>query len=381
MQRHPTFIVGFAIFAMFFGSGNLVFPLEIGYASGSYWLIGYLGLFLTGIGLPFLGMFVIKRFNGDYYAFFGQAGDTARWFLPLLTLSLLGSFGVIPRCITVAYSGLHYCCPQLSLWVFSFIFCSIVFFICLKEQIMMKALGKWMSPLLLSALFLLIFAGIIYAPSAPTIDNATHTFFNGFITGYQTMDLFAAFFFSALVFAYVQAAIDSNDQSTIMRAAIKPSLFGAALLAIIYLGLVLLGAKYHALLTGVAPQLMLPTIAQHVLGQTAALLIALTIILSCLSTAVALNNIYANYLFHQAQLDASKLVWVLLATTATAFFISLLDFNGITKWLVPVLKITYPGLIALTCLCIINKEYIHVKRIVFYGFSCLVLMNMGYSLL
>ena len=58
--RQNILIYGFSIFTMFFGSGNLVFPLQIGYQSGSHWLAGFAGLFLTGIVLPFMGLFVIK---------------------------------------------------------------------------------------------------------------------------------------------------------------------------------------------------------------------------------------------------------------------------------------------------------------------------------
>src|ERR1700733_10819483 len=94
---------GFAIFAMFFGSGNLVFPLQIGQVAGSNWISGFAGLLLTGIFLPLSGLFVIKLYGGNYLAFFGEAGKFAKILLPLVMLSLLGSFGVVPRCITVAY--------------------------------------------------------------------------------------------------------------------------------------------------------------------------------------------------------------------------------------------------------------------------------------
>lgn len=129
MKRYTqTFIYGFAIFSMFFGSGNLVFPLQIGQNSGKQWIFGFLGLFITGILLPFLGLFVIKLHRGSYTAFFGEAGAFARFSLPLFTLSLLGSFGVVPRCITVAHGGIEYIFPEIPLGVFSCFFCIACFF-------------------------------------------------------------------------------------------------------------------------------------------------------------------------------------------------------------------------------------------------------------
>ena len=65
MQQYKLIATyGFAIFTMFFGSGNLVFPLSIGYYSANSWLLGFLGLLLTGVVLPFLGLFVIKLHKG-----------------------------------------------------------------------------------------------------------------------------------------------------------------------------------------------------------------------------------------------------------------------------------------------------------------------------
>ena len=91
MQQHKhTLTYGFAIFAMFFGSGNLVFPIQIGQSSGQHWLAGFLGLCITGIILPFLGLYVIKLYNGSYKLFFGEAGKYAKIALPFFTLSLLG---------------------------------------------------------------------------------------------------------------------------------------------------------------------------------------------------------------------------------------------------------------------------------------------------
>ena len=136
MERNKSILTyGFAIFAMFFGSGNLVFPLEIGLHSGSYWIWGFLGLLITGIILPFLGLFVIKTYKGNYLDFFGEAGYYAKILVPFFTLSLLGSFGVVPRCITVAYGGIKFLTPDVSLWSFALLFSIISFFICLYDII------------------------------------------------------------------------------------------------------------------------------------------------------------------------------------------------------------------------------------------------------
>lgn len=373
-------IYGFALFSMFFGSGNLVFPLQIGMNSGHQWFVGYVGLFLTGILLPFLGLFVIKIHKGSYEEFFGQAGSIARVALPLFTLSLLGAFGVIPRCITVAHGGIASIFPSISLTYFSAIFCASCFLICLKDNQMVSILGKWLTPLKLLCLFLLIFGGIYYAPTLHTDGgNALATFNEGFKRGYKTMDLFAAFFFSALIFKQIQDRMpqDTSDKAVI-RAALTPSIIGATLLGIIYFGLVYLGAYYQPLVAHVSPELILPTIATHVLGDYAALFIGMIVIMACLSTATALNNIYARYLCNLIKLPAKYFPWILLGTTLVSFTISLLDFKGIAQFLEPILDVSYPGIIVLTFLSIFVRGFRNIKATAFYG---MLLMVLGYSYL
>ncbi len=186
-------------------------------------------------------------------------------------LSLLGSFGVVPRCITVAYGSFSYLMPQLTLTPFSLVFCLITFFFCLNDKVMIKILGKWMSPILLTTLITLITIAIIKAPEPADQATRSVAFMNGFTTGYQTMDLFAAFFFSALIFTQIQQSLPQANTRQIILFAVKSSILGASLLALIYLGLVFLGSHYSFLIQDVTPELMLPSIAKHAIGSNATL--------------------------------------------------------------------------------------------------------------
>jgi LIVCS family branched-chain amino acid:cation transporter len=375
-QFKSMLIYGFALFAMFFGSGNLVFPVKIGQMTGQYWFAGFLGLFITGIVLPFLGLFVVKLHKGSYIAFFAEAGKLAKVALPLFTLSLLGSFGVVPRCITVAYGGMSYMTTQISLELFSTLFCITVFFFCLKNQRMINAIGKWMSPVLLIALGILIITGIT---NSTTLTNTSDmmpqdAFYSGFITGYQTMDLFAAFFFSALIFSQIQRILPpQTTHRAAIKFAIKPSIIGATLLATVYMGFIFLGAHYADLIASTPPEFMLATIATQVMGPQATWFISIVMLFSCLTTAVALNNIYANYLCSLLKLKEDKFIVVLSITTLIAFLISLFNFKGIAAFLVPALEVSYPGIIALTLLSCVTRKLHAVKKSVFYGLLLLMI--------
>ncbi|WP_419419846.1 branched-chain amino acid transport system II carrier protein [Legionella sp. D16C41] len=373
MQQYKlTLVYGFAIFVMFFGSGNLVFPLQIGHISGLHWFLGFTGLLLTGILLPLLGLFVIKLYHGNYLGFFNEAGKLAGTVLPFIILSLLGSFGVVPRCITVAYGSINYLFPQIPLMGFSLVFCLITFFLCLNDKVMVKVLGKWMSPLLLSTLIILIFVAVLKAPHTLTETVASQAFTNGFLTGYQTMDLFAAFFFSSLIFKQIQSEFPHSSNQEIIRFAIKPSILGASLLGLIYLGLVYLGSHYAPLLYQVRPELILPTIAAQTLGSHGTLFMAITMFFSCLTTAIALNNLFARYLASIFKPGEQKFLICLIFTTSLAFIMSLLDFKGIAAFLNPILQLTYPALIVLTILCLFLRKGQRLKMVIFYFITGLI---------
>ncbi|MDP5110042.1 MAG: branched-chain amino acid transport system II carrier protein [Rickettsiaceae bacterium] len=374
MKRH-IFLYGFSIFSMFFGSGNLVFPLMVGVNNADNWLAGFIGFFCTGIVLPFLGLFVIKLHRGNYESFFGEAGSIAKFAIPFFTLSLLGAFGVIPRCITVAHGGLEFLYNNISLLSFSFIFCAACYIICLNEKLMFNILGKFLTPILLLFLSVLIIVGIYSSTPMPTDYSATGgNFIDGFFQGYATMDLFASFFFSSLIFKQIEVLIEESNEHSIIKAALGPSIFGAALLGIIYFGFVYLGSHYKHLATGLPGELILPAIANHLLGKNGALFIAIIIIFSCLTTAVALNSIYTKYLCTFKSIGNRKFKTVLLATTALSFIISLLDFDGIAAILGPLLEISYPGLIVLTIISICTKKHQSLKMISFYAVIAFMLL-------
>lgn len=399
MKKTTLLFYGFSIFSMFFGSGNLVYPLQVGIYSPENWVYGYLGFFCSGIILPFCGVFAIKLYKGDYSKFFGGAGRIAGIIVPLVTLSLLGSFGVIPRCITVAHGGFEYAYPGTSLLLFSVLFsiCSYIF--CLKDRYMFRLLGQIVTPLLVGSLIILILVGIVYAFYQPkdlleaeinktivnNVDLIPHGFFSvfntGFTIGYNTMDLLAAFFFSSLIFKEIEKILPSNSSdSQILKAALKPSICGIVILAIVYLGFVYLGALYKDLAVGINPETILPAISTFILGRYGAFLISVIIIFSCITTAVALNQIYAKYLCNLFRLKDNSYPFVLALTTLTSFCISTLDFNGISKILGPILNILYPALIVLTLTSIFFvgknidthpwKKYI--KPVCFYGVILIV---------
>ncbi len=376
-MRNSIFLLGFSIFAMFFGSGNLVFPMQIGSQCLNLWQVGFLGLLISGIIIPFAGVFAIKRYHGSYDQFFKELGFGANIIIPLILLSLLGSFGVVPRCITVAFGGFHVFDPSIPLWVFSLIFSVVFFLVGLKDTRMLNVIGKFMTPVKLATLLLIVAVGVIISPAMPITTNYTYSsaFELGLVQGYQTMDLIAGFFFASLIFKHIeQQCVEGVSHKVIFWISAKASLIGASVIALAYCGLVYLGASYVDVIASVPPTEMLPTITKHLLGKYSTIVIALAMGFSCLATATALNNLYADFLRNTLKLRSEFFPWVLGGTTIISFALSLLDFKGISALLTPILVIIYPGLIGYTLASLIYPKPHLVKQIIFYGITCAMIV-------
>jgi len=357
-MKHKSLILstGLAMFSMFFGSGNLVFPLVVGQISEGNIGFATLGILLTGIVVPFLGVFAMFLFNGSSNDFFGRLGKPAKFWFPLIALSLMGPFGVLARCFTVAHGAFKLLVPSTPLWVFSLACCSIIFLLAIKKNRIVPLLGSVLTPLLLISLALIAIFGLSSSPIATAVSGQEWTSFkNGIFQGYQTMDLLAAFFFSAFIISHLKNHKSVEEEEHSLPIFIKSSLLGAGLLSIVYSLLVLLGSAYSDQLATIPPQEMLGFIAEAALGHLAAPLVCIAVILACFTTAVVLTSLFADFLKKEVTKDKINNPVAIITTLVIAFSTSTLEFSGIAKVLGPILEVIYPALIVLTVLSIFNK--------------------------
>ena len=57
-------VIGLALFAMFFGAGNLIFPPYLGTNAGSEWFIGFMCFFIADVGLALVAILSMIK-GGD----------------------------------------------------------------------------------------------------------------------------------------------------------------------------------------------------------------------------------------------------------------------------------------------------------------------------
>jgi len=349
------------MFSMFFGSGNLVFPLQLGKLAGNEYGIGLLGLLITAVIVPFFGLLAMILFAGDRHAFFAKLGNKPAFILTAIMLGLMGPFGVVPRCITVAYGSVKIAFPSFPFTIFCFLFSCAVGALIWQKNRVVEIIGVFLTPWKLGGILILITAGILTG-STPTVNTGTFAtnFTQGISSGYQTMDLIAAFFFSAAIVHYLQNhlakdTLQQNTDKTLVKLSLMASFIGATLLVLIYAGFVTMGAKHSVQFANAQPEEFLSLIAHYSLGSAATVIVCLTLVVACLATAVILTELFVEFLEEDVLPQRITHGQAVILTLAVTFAVSLLGFSKIALILKQILGYAYPALIAFTLMSIFDK--------------------------
>lgn len=352
--------VGLAMFSMFFGAGNVVYPLLIGQQASGATIWAFVGFFLTAVLVPFLGLYGLTLFDGDYRSFFSRIGSKAGFIVIALVMAFIGPLGALPRCIALSFATAQHMIPSLHLEGFCFFSVVLIYLSTFRKSRIVDIIGQWLSPLLVIALAVIIVMGLFDQPAVQegVTVAATKSFSLGLVAGYQTMDLIGAFFFCAVVINSLKHVSITNgrlDKKLLTKNTLMASTIGAGLLGLVYFGMSFVAARHTALLANVPDAIVLSTITHHILGSYAGVVTSTAVILACLTTAIALAAVFAEFLHHDVSGNKLSYRWSLIITCVVSFFIATLEFSGIFKMLTPIVQVIYPSLIVLTVLNIANK--------------------------
>ena len=167
LNRKETVFVASMLFGMFFGAGNLIFPVSMGQLSGNNMWQAAAGFLITGVGLPLLGVAALGISRED--GLMGLSSRVGRRYGKFFTCILyltIGPFFAIPRCATVAYTvGVERIIPDSMqtavLAVFSLLFFAAVLFFSLRPGEILTWIGKVLNPLFLLFLGLLVIRALL----------------------------------------------------------------------------------------------------------------------------------------------------------------------------------------------------------------------------
>ncbi|CAI2662552.1 Branched-chain amino acid transport system 2 carrier protein [Apilactobacillus kunkeei] len=359
-------VVSSLLFALFFGAGNLIFPLHLGQLAGAHWFTAMLGFLCTGVVLPLLSVLAISvtRSKGVYDIGTPLGSTFALAFMVLIHATIGPLFGT-PRTATAPFAvGVQPLLPSnfmhYGLLVFSFLFFLAAFLLSYKESSIMASVGKLLNPIFLVLLFVVFFLAFLHpmssAGSQPVTDAYQNgSFFNGFLEGYNTMDALAGLAFGVTVVTAVNQLGKTNPFSN-AKVTAKAGFLAEALVGLIYVVLIWLGAttlgQFKASADGGVAFNQLMT---YYLGATGHALLATLLTLTCLTTAMGLVAAFAQD-FHKHFPALSYVQWLGLMCVAS-FLTANFGLDTIIQWSTPMLMFLYPFAMVLILLSVFSPLF------------------------
>jgi len=354
--------IGFALFAMFFGAGNLLLPPFIGLQIGDHVWITILAFGLTGILLPFLGILSVTNSGDDFNDLGHRINKNLAAILGSVIMICIGPLIALPRTAATTFEvGILPSFPNSNpVWT-SILFFAITWLFSIVPSKVVDLVGNILTPFLLLVLVILIGMGIANPIAEPQTDilSAPEAFTLGFIEGYQTLDVLASVIFAGIIISATKAKgyerIGEKNKVVIASGALA-----AACLFFIYGGLVYLGATSGIENTDLTRSALLIHISNSILGQYGTLAIAISIALACLTTAIALTTAVGTFF---SNLTNGKLGYRLLVTISCIIsgILSVTGVDNIIQFAYPPLAFVYPIVITLVLYIVIFGRFVKTK--------------------
>lgn len=351
--------LGSMLFGLFFGAGNLIFPVHMGQEAGANVWPAIIGFLITGIGLPFLGIIAIG-ISGEN-GLFDLASRVHKGYGYFFTVALylvIGPFFAMPRLAATSFEiGLTPFVAEnqktLFLAIFSILFFALSWWFSRNPSKLLDYVGKFLNPLFLVLLAILIVMSFV-KPMANIHDITVlgkyrdHAFFTGFQNGYNTLDVLASLAFGIIVVNTLKNK-GVTKKSTITADTFKSGAVSVLLMGIIYSFLSLMGTmsmgKFDLSENG---GIALAQIAHYYLGTGGSIILALIVIVACLKTTIGLTTAFSETF---AELFPRFSYSTLIAgVSIIPCIIANIGLTSIISYSTPVLMFLYPLAIILVLL-------------------------------
>ena len=350
-------VIGLALFAMFFGAGNLIFPPYLGINAGSEWFIGFICFFIADVGLALVAILaMIKSGDVSMNGITGKLGKVPSTIINSLIVLCIGPFLAIPRTAATTFEiGVLPIFPSINSWVFGAIFFALTLMFTIRPSSVVDIIGKFLTPILVACLLGIIIIGII-KPIGPIADPVNFdTVKEGILAGYQTLDVLASLVFVIIIISAARGKGYTETKDT-MRVVIQSSVFAGAALMIIYGGLAYLGATTSAGGFGEYNQTgLVVAITQSLIGNYGVLILAIIVFFACLTTAIGLVSSCASFF---EDLSGGKVSYkaMVLITVGFSYVVSNFGISTIISIAAPILNLLYPVVLVMIILTFFGKN-------------------------
>jgi branched-chain amino acid:cation transporter, LIVCS family len=375
MKKSSTdiIVIGFALFAMFFGAGNLIFPPTLGKIVGTKYLAAIIGFLLTGVGLPLMGIIASAKIGGSFDNMACRVGKGFSLISGTALILALGPLLAIPRTAATTYElGVKPLFPFVSPLAAIIVYFAINSAFVIKPSSIIDNIGKILTPILLLMLASIILKGILMPIGTIEQTSAANVFPSALLEGYQTMDAMASVIFSSIILASV-ASRGYIVNSEIINTTIKSGLVAVIGLAFVYGGLLYLGAQtINILPEDISKTELVIEISRRTLGGFGSIALGLSVALACLTTSIGLTATAAE--FFSKTLAKGKLSYTVSVVfiTALSIVIAMMGVDNIVKFAAPILSILYPVVIVLILTTLMGRLIKHDKVIAATVYTTLI---------
>lgn len=362
MKKNRSFLVeavicGFAMFAVFFGAGNLIFPPFLGLEAGTDWFKGFLCFVMADAGLAIMTVLACVRFSGRIEDLLAPLGRIPTRILLTIIILCVGPLVAIPRtCATTFELGIKQLLPGFSSWIFALIFFGIVALLTLKPTAVVDIIGKFLTPVLLITLAVLCIKGVL-SPVGEISETAksVNVSKDGILAGYQTMDALGAIPISIIILKSLKDK-GFTGQKKIFRVMTPGSIVAFAGLFLVYGGLCYLGATTSLMELGDINQTgLVVLVTELLLKKFGVVLLGMIVLFACLTTAIGLTSSAAEYfnILFKNKVSYRMLVFVICAI---GILVSNFGISMIISLASPLLTVVYPVFLTQVVLSFFNKQ-------------------------
>ena len=357
--------VGLLLFALFLGAGNIIFPPLLGQQAGEHITVAMIGFLITGVGLPLLAIVAVAKAGGDLQLLANRVNPVFGIIFTSIVYLASGPFFAVPRTGSVSYEiGIA---PFLSetaanhwapLFITSVIFFALILYLAINPSKLVDRVGKILTPALLIVILLLAIKSFVTPMGESSLAVGKYTtspFTEGFIQGYLTMDVLSALVFGIVILQALRG-MGMSDTNKQVKTTIFAGIVAAIGLAFVYISLGYIGnTSVDAIGVSDNGGIIIAKSADVLFGNLGSIILSITILLACISTAVGLltaNAQFFNKLFPKISYRTFLIVFTIFSLAITN-----VGLSTIINTSLPVLLIIYPLAMVLMVLSLLDNFF------------------------
>lgn len=355
-KTKEIFVVGFALFSMFFGAGNLILPPFLGAQAAENWLLVTIGFAITAVIIPILGILAYARLQGTMFDF-GKKVSPAFSALYCFLVYLISVTLPAPRTASVTHEmAISPFFGSSSLLTSSIYFTLVLLFVINRAKII-NLIGKFFTPFIVIILVTIIVIALFSSPEVANPSTFKTPIISGLLEGYQTFDAIGAVVVGGVIIISlkIKGYTDYNATKQLIK---KAGLIAGICLFVIYTGLIVCGYLFNSTFeTNDTRIQILTALSTQTLGEIGTTFLSVLVALACFTTAIGIvtgTSDYVRGLFKNSQLAYTITA---IVSCSIGVIIGQFDVHYIINIALPALMFIYPITIVLIILNLLPEKY------------------------